>query len=84
MSNMTENQRAQFDRATYAGSSERIRRGSERGVAIYNAFAIIIGALMCVGAVSLIDGWAQWVVLGGILFLTAGFMIAISPNRRGM
>jgi hypothetical protein len=84
MSNMTQNQRAQFDRATYAGSSERIRRGSERGVAVYNAVAIIIGALGCVAAISVIDSWAQWVVLGGILFLVAGFMIAISPNRRGM
>ena len=30
-----------------------------------------------------IDSWAQWVVLAGILVTVIGFMIAVSPNRRG-
>ena len=82
MSNMTVNQRNQTDRATFAGSSERIRRGSERGAAIYNAFALVIGAALCVAALSVIEGWAQWMVLGAIVLTTIGFMIAISPARR--
>jgi hypothetical protein len=83
MSNMTVNQRNEAERATYAGSSERIRRGSERGALIYNVFALIIGAALCVAAVSVINGWAQWVVLGGIVATVVGFMIAVSPNRPG-
>jgi VIT1/CCC1 family predicted Fe2+/Mn2+ transporter len=83
MSNMTVNQRNEAERATYAGSSERIRHGSERGALIYNVFALIIGAALCVAAVSVIDGWAQWVVLGGIVATVVGFMIAVSPNRPG-
>jgi fatty acid desaturase len=83
MSNMTVNQRNEMERATLAGSSERIRRGSERGALIYNAIALIIGAALCVAALSVIDGWAQWVVLGAIIATMIGFMIAISPNRKG-
>jgi hypothetical protein len=83
MSNMTVNQRNQSDRATFAGTSERIRRGSERGALIYNAIAFVIGAALCVAALSVIEGWAQWVVLGVIGLTTIGFMIAISPNRKG-
>lgn len=83
MSNMTVNQRNQYDRATYSGSAERIRHGSERGATIYSIIAAIVAIGLCVAAVSLIDGWAQWVVLGAIVMTTIGFMIAVSPNRRG-
>ena len=83
MSNMTVNQRNQYDRATYAGSAERIRHGSERGAAIYSVIAAVVAIGLCVGAVTLIEGWAQWVVLGAIVMTTIGFMIAVSPNRRG-
>jgi hypothetical protein len=83
MSNMTVNQRNEMDRATYSGTSERIRRGSERGALIYNVIALLIGAALCAAALSVIEGWAQWLVLGVVVATTIGFMIAISPNRRG-
>ena len=84
MSNMTENQRAQFERATYAGSGERIRRGSERGAGIYSVIAVVVAVLLSYVALSTIEGWWQWLVLAAIIFTVIGFMIAISPNRRGM
>ena len=83
MANMTVNQRNEAERAVYSGSTERIRRGSERGVLIYNLVALIVGAALCVGALSVISGWAHWVVLAGIAATTIGFMIAISPERKG-
>jgi hypothetical protein len=83
MSNMTVNQRNQIDGAAFSGASERIRRGSERGAAIYNLVALIVAAGLSVAAFSLISGWAQWVVFGAIVATALGFMIAISPNRRG-
>jgi fatty acid desaturase len=83
VSNMTVNQRNQYDRATYGGSAERIRHGSERGAMIYSIVAAVIAVGLCIAAVSLIEGWAQWVVLGAIVLTTIGFMIAVSPNRRG-
>jgi hypothetical protein len=82
VSNMTVNQRNQDDRATYAGSAERIRHGSERGAMIYSVVAAIVAAALCYTTLTVIDGWAQWVVLGAIVFTTVGFMIAVSPNRR--
>jgi VIT1/CCC1 family predicted Fe2+/Mn2+ transporter len=81
MSNLTVNDRNEYERANYAGSAERIRHGSERGAAIYSVVALIIGAALCVAAVSVINGWPQWVVLGGIITTVIGFMIAVSPNR---
>ena len=83
MSNMTVNQRNQDDRASYAGSAERIRHGSERGASVFNVIAVIVAAALCYGAISLIDGWSQWLVLGVIVLTTVGLMIAVSPNRRG-
>jgi hypothetical protein len=83
MSHLTQSDRNQFDRATYSGTADRIRHGSERGAAIYSVIALVIGVVLCIGAATVIEGWAQWVVAGGILATTVGFMIAVSPNRRG-
>jgi hypothetical protein len=43
------------------------------------SLAVVGGAI----AFEEIDNWSQWVVLGGILATVIGFMIALSPNRRG-
>jgi hypothetical protein len=83
VSNMTVNQRNQDDRATFSGSAERIRHGSERGATVYSIIAAILAAALCYGAVTLMDGWWQWLVLGVIVLTTVGVMIAISPRRRG-
>ena len=83
MSHLTQRDRNQFDRATYSGTADRIRHGSERGAAIYSLVALVIGAILIVGAATVIDGWAQWVVAGAIAATTVGFMIAVSPARRG-
>jgi VIT1/CCC1 family predicted Fe2+/Mn2+ transporter len=82
MSNMTVNQRNQTDRATYAGTAERIRRGSERGVQVYMALAAAVAVVLCIASVAFLDDVWQWVVLGAIVVTLIGFMIAISPNRR--
>jgi hypothetical protein len=83
MSNMTVNQRNQYERATLAGSAEGIRRGSERGARVYSVVAALLAAALCYGAVTLIDGWWQWLVLAVIITTTIGLMIAVSPTRRG-
>lgn len=82
MSNMTENQRAGFERATYGGSAERIRRGSERGASIYSVIAAIVGLTLCYAALTVIEGWWQWLVLAVIVFTTVGLMVAVSPRRQ--
>lgn len=83
MSNMTVNQRNQFDRATYSGNTEGIRRNSQRGALVYSAFATLVAAVLCVAAASIMDGWWQFVIMGAIASTAVGLMIAVSPNRRG-
>jgi 1,4-dihydroxy-2-naphthoate octaprenyltransferase len=76
-------QRAQYERSDLLARGEGIRHGSERGAAIYNAIALVIGAMLSAVAVATIENWSQWLVLGVIVITTIGFMIAVSPNRRG-
>ena len=83
MANMDITQRTQFERTDLLAGGEGIRRGSERGATIYSLIAAVIGIVLGVAAVSAIDNWAQWMVLGVIVITTIGFMIAVSPNRRG-
>ncbi len=82
MGNLDISQRNQLDRSTLSDTGS-LRRGSEKGAAIYSVVALIIGIALCVVAVMTIESWAQWVVLGVIIGTMIGFMIAVSPSRRG-
>jgi len=41
---------------------------------------VLLAALLAVAVVTVVDGWADWVVLGGILLAVIGMMVAV--NRR--
>ncbi len=41
---------------------------------------ILLAAVLAVAVVSVVDGWADWVVLGGIVVAVIGMMVAV--NRR--
>lgn len=82
MGNLDITQRNQLERSTLSGS-DSLRRGSERGAAVYSVVALIIGIGLSVIAVMTIENWAQWVVLAVIIITMIGFMIAVSPSRRG-
>jgi hypothetical protein len=58
------------------------RGPSKVGMEIYEVVAIAVGIVGAAVAIDLIDSWAQWVVLAGIVVTVIGFMIAVSPNRR--
>ena len=75
--------RAQYERTDLLASGEDIRRGSERGSAIYSVIALIIGGVLGYAAVETIDNWAQWLVLGVLLVFTVALAFAIGPNRGG-
>ena len=83
MGNLDITQRNQLERSTLSGS-DSLRRGSEKGAAIYSVIALIVGAVLGYAAVTTIENWAQWLVLGVIVVTTIGFMIALSPSRRGV
>jgi len=82
MGNLDVTQRNQVERSTLSDTGG-LRRGSEKGAAIYSIVALIIGVGLSVVAVMTIENWAQWLVLAVIVLTMVGFMIALSPSRRG-
>ncbi|HET8976289.1 MAG TPA: hypothetical protein VFN15_06635 [Solirubrobacterales bacterium] len=82
MGNLDITQRNQLERSTLSGS-DSLRRGSEKGAAVYSVIALVIGVVLSIVALSTIENWTQWVVLAVIVLTVIGFMIALSPNRRG-
>ena len=42
---------------------------------------VLLAAVLALAVTSVVDGWADWVVLGGILVAVVGMMIAVN-NRR--
>jgi hypothetical protein len=56
---------------------------SVRGMAAFEIIAIIVAVVGGAVAFEEIDAWHQWVVLGMIIVVLIGAMIALSPNRRG-
>lgn len=83
MANTDITQRAQYERSDLLAGGEGIRRGSEKGAAIYTVIALVAGIVLAVAALAAIDNWAQWVVLGVIVLFTAAVMAAVGPNRGG-
>jgi uncharacterized membrane protein (DUF2068 family) len=83
MANMDVTQREGYERATLSGSKQQIRRGSERGAAVYSVIALIIGVALGYGALTLIDSWAQWLVIGVLAVFTVAVAFAVGPNRVG-
>jgi 1,4-dihydroxy-2-naphthoate octaprenyltransferase len=83
MANTDITSRAQYERTDLLAGGEGLRRGSERGAAIYSVIAVAIGTVLGVAAVATIENWAQWLVLGAIVILTVAIMAAVGPNRRG-
>ena len=83
MANTDVTQREGYERATLSDSGAQIRRGSERGAAIYSVVALIVGAALCFAAVQAIKGWAQWLVLAVLVVFTVALAFAVGPNRAG-
>ena len=81
MSNMTVNQRNQYERATFSAPTG-VGVQNPRRLIILNVVLALIAAALIVGTIVVIDGWAQGVVLAMIVVTTVGAMIALSPNRR--
>ena len=83
MANMDVTDREGYERSTLSDSGAQIRRGSEKGAAIYSVLAVIIGAALCYAAFTTIEGWAQWLVLAVLVVFTVALAFAVGPNRAG-
>jgi len=82
MSNMTENQRMQFGRPDLAERDTGVRVSSIRPLVIYTIVASVVLVALGYATVQALDGWARFVVLGGIIMTAIGGMIAVNPERR--
>jgi uncharacterized protein (DUF983 family) len=56
---------------------------SNTGYAVFDFIAIALAIVGGAIAFEAIDNWSQWVVLAAIIVTLIGFMVAVSPNRRG-
>jgi 1,4-dihydroxy-2-naphthoate octaprenyltransferase len=83
MANLDVTQREGYERTTLSGTEQQIRRGSERGAAIYSVIAVIVGGILCFAALEAMKGWAQWLVFVVLLVFTIAIAFAVGPNRRG-
>jgi hypothetical protein len=83
MANTDITQRAQYERSDLLAGGEGLRRGSEKGAAVYSLLALVIGVVLAYGALKTIDNWAQWLVLAVIVVFTVAVAVAIGPNRKG-
>jgi ribose/xylose/arabinose/galactoside ABC-type transport system permease subunit len=83
MANMTEQQRAQYDRAELRVPSTGVQVRNRRPLVIYTVLALIMLGVLGTAAIAGIDTWWQGVVFGVIILTTVGAMIALSPSRRG-
>jgi hypothetical protein len=82
MSNMTENQRMQLGRPDLLERETGVRVNSMRPLVIYTIVASVLLIALGYAAVQALDGWARFVVLGGIIVTAIGGMIAVNPERR--
>ena len=82
MSNMTVNQRAQFERVDLKVPTTGVQVRHRGAVIAYTVVAALLVGALGYASVALIDGWARAIVFGFILLTVAGAMIAVSPNRR--
>jgi hypothetical protein len=42
---------------------------------------VVVGLIVVLGVTSVVDGWEDWVVLGGIIVAVSGVAVAVN-NRR--
>ena len=82
MANMTESDRAQYERAELGAPDRTMRVGNKRPVIVFTAIALVILAALVYATAWGINGWAHALVLGVIVLTVIGLIIAVSPTRR--
>ena len=82
MANMTEGDRAQYERPELSAPDRTMRVGDKRPVIVFTAIGLVILAALVYATAWGIDGWAHALVLGAIVVTMIGLIIAVSPNRR--
>jgi fatty acid desaturase len=82
MSNMTVNQRNQFERIELSTPSTGVHVVNPARVVVTNLVLLAIFGALGYATVEALDSWWRGLVLAVIVLTTIGAMIAVSPNRR--
>jgi hypothetical protein len=86
MSNMTENQRSQFERYDLRETRSRMTSVSDRGQRYLAALTVLfigILALLTVAAVQVFDGWHHLIVIADIVLVIGAIAFWINSTRQG-
>jgi hypothetical protein len=82
MSNMTVNQRNQFERVELSVPSTGVHVRDPRRIVATNVIAAAVVGVLGFATIERLDSWPRAIVLGFIVLTVIGAMIALSPNRR--
>ena len=82
MSHMTENQRMQMGRPDLKVPNAGVRVTNKRPLIIYTVIATAVLIALGYAAAQALDGWAMFVVLGGIVITAIGGGIAVMHGRK--
>jgi uncharacterized membrane protein YqjE len=85
MSNMTENQRAQFERYDLRETRSRMTSVSERGQRYLAGLTIVFIAVLVVltiAAVQVFDGWHHLIVIADIVLVIGAIAVWIYSTRQ--
>jgi hypothetical protein len=85
MSNMTENQRAQFERYDLRERRPRMTSVSDRGQRYLAALTLVFIAVLVVltiAAVQVFDGWHHLIVIGDIVLIIGAIAVWIYSTRQ--
>jgi hypothetical protein len=81
MSNLTVQDRNQYDRASYAQPARLSEKG-RRALTIYTIIAVAVLAALSVAAFQVFDGGHHWIVLADIVIVVLGLAAWINPQRK--
>jgi hypothetical protein len=85
MSNLTVNQRNQYERASLNESSLRPRsKSGQRAAGAYVGVGLILLAVLTFAASQVFDGWPSAIVLADIVLVVLGLAAWIYPQRANI
>jgi hypothetical protein len=85
MANMQVTDRNSYERIelSHRSHDRLLHVRSTKRIVITNLILLAIAVPLTIAAANLLDGWADWVVLGGMITITIGAMIAITTLPSG-
>jgi hypothetical protein len=83
MSNLTEQDRNQYERATLRDTSTPVRSlAGRRALTAFVGIGLIVLAVLSYAAYQVFDGWPHIIVLGDLVLIFFGLAAWVYPQRK--